>query len=71
MSRRAASFTQSDVARIMRAAEQVAPGRWRVRVNRQGEIILEPVVATQADLSPISTGQETPAPVALLREPQV
>ena len=42
MSRRAATFTQADVARALRAAEQVAPGRWRVRVSREGEILLEP-----------------------------
>jgi hypothetical protein len=38
MSRRAASFTQSDVARALRAAEQVAPGRMVVEIGPGGFI---------------------------------
>ena len=43
MSRWAATFTQADMARALRAAEQVAPGAcWRLRISRQSEIIVEP-----------------------------
>ena len=38
MSRRAASFTQADVARALRAAEQVAPGRMEVEIAPGGII---------------------------------
>ncbi len=69
MSRRAASFTQADVARALRAAEQVAPGRYRVRLSRQGEIVLEP--AGDADVSAPPPDTSAEKPVALLREPRL
>jgi hypothetical protein len=43
MSRRAASFTQSDVARALRAAEQVAPGRMAVEIAADGTIRIRPL----------------------------
>jgi hypothetical protein len=57
MSRRAASFTQSDVARALRAAEQVAPGRMVVEIAPGGVIRIRandgsggrPVETTQDD----------------------
>lgn len=66
MSRRAAAFTQADVARALRAAEQVAPGKLRVRVSREGEIIVEP-----AETPPSPPTVPDRAPVALLREPRL
>jgi hypothetical protein len=42
MSRRAASFTQADVARALRAAEQVAPGRMVVEIAPCGIIRIRP-----------------------------
>jgi hypothetical protein len=42
MSRRAASFTQADVARALRAAEQVAPGRMVVEIAPGGIIRIRP-----------------------------
>ena len=38
MSRRPATFTQADVARALRAAEQVAPGRMEVEIAPGGVI---------------------------------
>lgn len=66
MSRRAATFTQADMARAIRAAEQAAPGKMRVRVTRAGEIIVEP--APRADLSPLSPGAAPATWVAPKRE---
>jgi hypothetical protein len=43
MSRRGASFTQSEVARARRAAEQVAPGRMAVEIAPDGTIRIRPV----------------------------
>ena len=43
MSRRAASFTQADVARALRAAEQVAPGRMTIEISRDGTIRIRPL----------------------------
>ena len=43
MSRRAASFTQCDVARALRAAEQVAPGRMAVEIAADGTIRIRPL----------------------------
>jgi hypothetical protein len=43
MARRAASFTQSDVARALRAAEQVAPGRMAVEITADGTIRIRPL----------------------------
>jgi hypothetical protein len=48
MSRRAASFTQSDIARALRAAEQVAPGRMVVEIAPGGVIRIVPFDANQA-----------------------
>lgn len=42
MSRRPAAFTQADVARALRAAEQVAPGRMAVEIDPDGVIRLIP-----------------------------
>jgi hypothetical protein len=41
-SRLSSVFTQADIARAVRASENVAPGNFRVRVTRDGEIIVEP-----------------------------
>ena len=70
MSRRAAHFTQSDIARILRAAAQVAPGKWRVRVSRAGEILVEPIEgpAPISDPTPQSAAAGEETPVAPLRE---
>jgi hypothetical protein len=43
MSRRAASFTQADVARALRAAEQVAPGRMTIEIAPDGTIRIRPL----------------------------
>jgi hypothetical protein len=48
MSRRAARITQADVARALRAAEQVAPGRRIVEVTPEGVIRIVPLDANQA-----------------------
>ena len=69
MSRRAATFTQAEVARAMRAAEQIAPGRWRVRV-RGGEVIIEPAPPPAPGDDPPTEGPSAPQ-VALLREPRL
>ena len=45
MSRRQASFTQADVARALRAAEQVAPGKMAVEIASGGVIRIVPVEA--------------------------
>jgi hypothetical protein len=42
MSRRAAKVTQADVARVIRAAEQVAPGRFEVEITPEGRILVRP-----------------------------
>ncbi len=59
MSRRSASFTQADIARALRAAEQVAPGRLVVEVTPEGLIRIVP-----ADLSPQSTDPRAAPPLA-------
>jgi hypothetical protein len=51
MSRRAASFTQADAARLLRAAAQVAPGKWRVRLAG-GELVIEAADVAQATEPP-------------------
>jgi len=75
MSRRAATFTQADMARALRAAGQVAPGKWRVRVSRDGEMLVEPVegpaTVSAAELSPLSPAGAPERPVALIREPRL
>ena len=43
MSRRPATFTQADVARALRAAEQVAPGRMTIEIARDGTIRIRPL----------------------------
>ena len=48
MSRRAALITQADVARALRAAEQVAPGRRIVEVTPEGVIRIVPLDADQS-----------------------
>jgi hypothetical protein len=42
MSRGPAIHTQANIARALRAADQVGPRKWRVRVGRD-EIFIEPV----------------------------
>lgn len=43
MSRRGATFTQANVARALRAAEQVAPGRMMVEIAADGAIRILPI----------------------------
>jgi hypothetical protein len=45
MSRRASSFTQADVARALRAAQQVAPGRMTIEIAPDGVIRIVPLDA--------------------------
>jgi hypothetical protein len=58
MSRRAAAFSQADVARALRAAEQVAPGRLAVEIDPDGTIRLIP-----APVSDKKKRANLPAPV--------
>ena len=44
MTRRAAKVTQADVARVIRAAEQVAPGRFEIEVTPDGRILLRQAI---------------------------
>jgi hypothetical protein len=60
MSRRAATFTQADAARALRAARQVAPGPWRLRISPGGEIIVEPAAPVEAP----EPGAGEPEPLA-------
>lgn len=66
MSRRAALITQADVARALRAAEQVAPGRCIVEISPSGCIRIMPIGAaknTNADADapfPPDEGQNDP-----------
>ena len=46
MSRRAATFTQADVARALRAAEQVAPGRMAVEIAASAPLAVRSIRAT-------------------------
>lgn len=59
MGRRPAAVTQADVARALRAAEQVAPGRMIVEVAPGGTIRIFP-----AELSPLFTPPQRPTQVA-------
>jgi hypothetical protein len=52
MSRRAATFTQADVARALRAAEQVAPGRMEVEIAPGGIIRIRRSKPDRADSTP-------------------
>ncbi|HZZ24202.1 MAG TPA: hypothetical protein VFE60_17175 [Roseiarcus sp.] len=52
MSRRPASFTQSDVARALRAAEQVAPGRMEVEIAPGGVIRIRPSKPDRSNAAP-------------------
>jgi len=52
MSRRSASFTQTDVARALRAAEQVAPGRMMVEIAPGGIIRIRPVDSSPQPQTP-------------------
>lgn len=60
MSRRAAIFSQADAERALRAARNVAPGPWRLRISPQGEIIVEPAPLTVSELPPLSTDEDGP-----------
>jgi hypothetical protein len=42
MSRRPATFIQADVARALRAVEQVAPGRMTIEIAPDGTIRIRP-----------------------------
>jgi hypothetical protein len=50
MSRRAAPFTQAAVARALRAAEQVAPGRRTIEIAPDGFIRIVPLDARPASV---------------------
>jgi hypothetical protein len=52
MSRRPAKVTQADVARVIRAAQQAAPGRLVVEITPDGVIRIVPFVATSASAPP-------------------
>jgi hypothetical protein len=49
MSRRPAAFTQADVARALRAAEQVAPGRMTIEITPGGVIRIRPIEAAPSE----------------------
>jgi hypothetical protein len=68
MSRRAASFTQADVARALRAAQQVAPGKFRIEIAPGGVIRIAPAADGAAKARELD---DEPPPVALLREPRL
>jgi hypothetical protein len=57
VSRTAARFTQADMARALRAAEQVAPGEMLVEVAPDGVIRIAPI-------STPSTDRSAPVPLA-------
>lgn len=48
MPRTPARFTQADLARAVRAVEQAGEG-WRIRVTKEGEIVVEKVLAQAAE----------------------
>jgi hypothetical protein len=52
VSRRRVSFTQADVARALRAAEQVAPGKMLVEVEPGGVIRIKPLASNPDEASP-------------------
>ncbi len=55
MSRRAARATQEEIARAIRAADAQrarSGDHWRVRIERDGAIILEPAPAPRAEPDP-------------------
>jgi hypothetical protein len=52
MSRRAATFTQADVARALRAVEQVAPGRMVVEIAPGGVIRIRTSKPDQTNPAP-------------------
>ena len=57
MARRAAAFTQADVARVMRAAAQAWPhGRFRIRIIGD-EIVAEPHPAASGTLTEGSSAE--------------
>jgi hypothetical protein len=64
MSRRAAKITQADVARAIRAAEQVAPGRRVVEVTPEGVIRIVPLDGSPAAAGPRSAHDEPEDPFA-------
>jgi hypothetical protein len=47
MTRRAAKITQADLARAIRAAEQVAPGQRMVEITPDGLIRIVPIEASR------------------------
>ena len=49
MSRIGTTFNQADIARAITSAEQSVPGKCRVRIVLQGEIVIEPVDASDRD----------------------
>lgn len=60
MSRRPATFTQADAERALRAARNVAPGPWRLRISSRGEIIVEPATVIEPNLFPVATDPAEP-----------
>jgi hypothetical protein len=55
MSRRAARATQADIERAIRAADAQRArtgGNWRVRIERDGAIVLEPAPAPRSEPEP-------------------
>jgi hypothetical protein len=58
MTRRAAKITQADLARAIRAAEQVAPGRRVVEITPDGLIRIVPIEASGPVVS--DTGHDEP-----------
>lgn len=57
MSRRAATFTQADVSRAIRAAENAGGRRWTVEISAHGVIRLIPT-DPQAEAAPIKEKRE-------------
>jgi hypothetical protein len=63
MSRRPATFTQADIARALRATQQVAPGRMTVEIATDGTIRIQPLEPRpEAELgvkgAPLAPGEE-------------
>lgn len=62
MSRRAAAFTEADIARALRAASKARPGQaFSVEILPGGTIRIVPF---DRELSPTSTGESRNVPVA-------
>ena len=64
MSRRHARITQADVARALRAAEQVAPGRFVIDITAEGSIRIVPLDAAQISAAKTPPKDEPDDPFA-------